>query len=58
MILGFSNVTIYMGGAFEWALLHDIYGATAFKERHDQTILSGFFSSNCIAAFDDDLADK
>jgi hypothetical protein len=28
--LGFTNVAIYMGGAFEWALLRDIYGATAF----------------------------
>jgi hypothetical protein len=24
--LGFTNVSIYMGGLFEWALLQEVYG--------------------------------
>lgn len=28
--LGFTNVSIYKGGMFEWALLQDIYGKTEF----------------------------
>ena len=29
--LGFVNVYIYMGGLFEWLLLHEIYGKDLFK---------------------------
>ena len=29
--LGFTNVTIYFGGLFEWSLLQDIYGNTNFQ---------------------------
>ena len=29
--LGFINVYIYMGGLFEWLLLHEIYGKDLFK---------------------------
>lgn len=29
--LGFTNVHIYMGGIFEWMLLHEIYGKDLFK---------------------------
>jgi len=25
--LGFENVTVYMGGLFEWALLQEVYGS-------------------------------
>tara|TARA_Y100000992_G_C21023770_1_gene376994 strand:- start:35 stop:463 length:429 start_codon:yes stop_codon:yes gene_type:complete len=28
--LGFTNVTIYIGGLFEWMLLQDIYGSENF----------------------------
>ncbi len=28
--LGFTNVKIYLGGLFEWALLQDIYGSKEF----------------------------
>jgi biopolymer transport protein ExbD len=28
--LGFRNVTIYLGGMFEWLLLQDVYGAKEF----------------------------
>ena len=29
--LGFTNVSVYIGGLFEWLLLQDIYGKTEFK---------------------------
>jgi len=29
--LGFTNVSIYLGGLFEWLLLQDIYGADTFQ---------------------------
>ena len=29
--LGFKNVSIYIGGMFEWCLLQDIYGEENFK---------------------------
>jgi hypothetical protein len=29
--LGFTNVKIYFGGIFEWALLQEVYGDTNFK---------------------------
>ena len=29
--LGFKNIYIYMGGIFEWLLLQDIFGKTAFS---------------------------
>lgn len=30
MSLGFNNVYAYMGGLFEWLLLHDVYGKELF----------------------------
>jgi len=29
-VLKYTNVAIYLGGAFEWCLLQDVYGAEAF----------------------------
>lgn len=31
MLLGFTNVYIYLGGLFEWLLLQDIYDSKNFK---------------------------
>jgi hypothetical protein len=30
LTLGFSNIYVYIGGLFEWLLLHDIYGKDLF----------------------------
>ena len=38
--LGFSNVSLYIGGMFEWLLLQDIYGEDDFNTtRHELDIL-------------------
>lgn len=35
--LGFNNVYAYMGGLFEWLLLHDIYGKDLFPVNNMNT---------------------
>lgn len=31
---GFTNIQVYLGGLFEWALLQDIYGEDMFQTTH------------------------
>jgi hypothetical protein len=38
LALGFNNVYAYMGGLFEWLLLHDIYGKELFSVNNLNTI--------------------
>ena len=35
--LGFTNVTIYLGGMFEWLCLQEIYGKELFPTKGDET---------------------
>ena len=35
--LGFTNVTIYLGGMFEWLCLQEIYGKELFPTEGDET---------------------
>ena len=34
--LGFTNISVYIGGLFEWMLLQDIYGDTSFPTTSKQ----------------------
>ena len=36
LTLGFNNIYAYMGGLFEWLLLHDIYGKELFPINNDK----------------------
>ena len=36
LLLGFSNVYLYLGGLFEWLLLQDVYGAIDFPTTTQQ----------------------
>jgi hypothetical protein len=47
--LGFTDVAIYRGGMFEWALLQDIYGVTEFPTTGSRILEPLKWSNNVVA---------